>query len=75
MLDKLTVAESWLSGPVNELLVSRHLEYSLGAALRNPTVKKQGPDLARREAKKHSEPRGNVSARRCNVTGTYMYSV
>ena len=31
--------------------------YSLGAPLRNPCVKKRGPDLARRQAKKNTEPR------------------
>ena len=33
------------------------LEYSLGLALRNTDVKKRGPDLARRQAKKNTEPR------------------
>ena len=31
--------------------------YSLGAPLRNCNVKKRGPDLARRQAKKNTEPR------------------
>ena len=35
----------------------RHGIYSLGAPLRNPCVKKRGPDLARRQAKKNTEPR------------------
>ena len=31
-------------------------EYSLGLALRNCPIKKRGPDLARRRAKKNTEP-------------------
>ena len=38
-------------------VVSPNTRYSLGAALRNPCVKKRGPDLARRQAKKNTEPR------------------
>ena len=32
------------------------MDYSLGPALRKRNVKKRGPDLARRRAKKNTEP-------------------
>ena len=42
---------------------ARGAPYSHGAALRNPTIKKQGPDLARCRAKKKQRVRGGPRPR------------